>query len=236
MDTFRPPHFDGTNFPYYKARMACHLEAVYLGVWRVTRDRMKPIKNPDKSIKSEEKEMHFNARAKNCLFESFSMDVFNQVFALNTAHEIWLKLQKLHDGTSNVREQKYCLAKQNYDFFIMNDDELVRDMYSRLNLIINELHSIGLTKLDNADTMRKIISMLPQKKYASFITILHNMEDLSTMTLVIVIGRIVAFEMSWKMGQEEASSSSKGKALTCSEKKKMKGKQVETIFLLHLRP
>ena len=76
----------------------------------------------------------------------------------------------------------------------MNDDELVRDMYSRLNLIINELHSIGLTKLDDVDIMRKIISVLPQKKYTSIITILHNMEDLSTMTLAIVIGKIVAFE------------------------------------------
>ena len=44
------------------------------------------------------------------------------------------------------------------------------------------------------------------------------------MTPGIVIGKIVAFEMSRKMGQEEASSSSKGKALACSEKKKMKGK------------
>ena len=95
MDTSRPPHFDGTNFPYYKARMACCLEAVDLGVWRVTRDGMKPIMNPDKSA-SEEKEIHFNARAKNCLFESFSMDVFNQVFTLNSAHEIWLKLQELY--------------------------------------------------------------------------------------------------------------------------------------------
>ena len=54
------------------------------------------------------------------------------------------------------------------------------------------------------------------------------MEDLSTMTPAIVIGKIVAFEISRKMDQEEASSSSKGKALACSEKKKMKGKQVET--------
>ena len=54
------------------------------------------------------------------------------------------------------------------------------------------------------------------------------MEDLSIITPTIVIGKIVAFEMSWKMGQEEASSSSKGKALACSEKKKMKDKQVET--------
>ena len=64
MDTSRPPYFDGTNFPYYKARMVCHLETVDLGVCRVTRDGIKPIKNPDKPTKSEEKEIHFNARVK----------------------------------------------------------------------------------------------------------------------------------------------------------------------------
>ena len=66
---------------------------------------MKSIKNPDKPTKSKEKEIHFNAWAKNCLFESFSMNVFNQVFTLNTTHEIWLKLQELHDGTSNVHDK-----------------------------------------------------------------------------------------------------------------------------------
>ena len=46
------------------------------------------------------------------------------------------------------------------------------------------------------------------------------MENLSTITPGIVIGKIVAFEMSRKMGQDEASSSSKGKALACGEKKR----------------
>ena len=54
------------------------------------------------------------------------------------------------------------------------------------------------------------------------------MEDLSNMTPGIVIDKLVAFEMSRKMGQEEAPSSSKGKALACSEKKKMKRKKVES--------
>jgi hypothetical protein len=88
MDTHRPPHFDGTNFPYYSARMACYLEAVDLGVWRVTRDGMKSPKNPEKPTTGEEKEIHLNARAKNCLYESLSMDIFNQVFTLKTANEI----------------------------------------------------------------------------------------------------------------------------------------------------
>jgi hypothetical protein len=58
MDTHRPPHFDGTNFPYYSARMACYLAIVDLGVWRVIRDGMKPPKNPEKPTTSEEKEIH----------------------------------------------------------------------------------------------------------------------------------------------------------------------------------
>jgi hypothetical protein len=80
MDTHRTPHFDDTNFLYYSARMTCYLEAVDLGVWRVTCDEMKPPKNLEKPTTSEEKEINLNARAKNCLYESLSMDIFNQVF------------------------------------------------------------------------------------------------------------------------------------------------------------
>ena len=78
IDTARPPYFDGTNISYYKVRMACHLEVVDLGVWRVTRNGIKPIKNLEKPTKSNKKEMHFNAKAKNCLFESLSMDVLTK--------------------------------------------------------------------------------------------------------------------------------------------------------------
>ena len=48
------------------------------------------------------------------------------------------------------------------------------------------------------------------------------MEDLSTMTPSLVIDESVAFEMSHKMGQEEATSSNL--ALTFDDHKKMKGK------------
>ena len=50
MYTSRPSHFDSTNFTYYKARMACHLVVVDLGVWRVTRDGIKiACLNPEKN-------------------------------------------------------------------------------------------------------------------------------------------------------------------------------------------
>jgi hypothetical protein len=199
--------------------MACYQEVVDLGVWRVTRDGMKPPKNLEKPTMSEEKEIHLNARAKNCFYESLSMDIFNQVFTLKTANEIWLKLHELHGSTSNVREQKHCLVLNEYNSFAMKDNELVRDMYSRLNLTINEPNSIDINKLGDADIVRKIISLLPQQRYGSIITILHNMEDLSTMTLTIMIGKIVAFEMSQKMCRRDEPTSSRPYDFACNERK-----------------
>jgi hypothetical protein len=78
----------------------------------------------------------------------------------------------------------------------MKENEPVRDMYSYLNLIVDGLNSIGLTKLEDADIMRKIFSMIPHEKYARVVTILHNKDDLSKMTPALVIGKLVAFEMS----------------------------------------
>jgi hypothetical protein len=69
------------------------------------------------------------------------------------------------------------------------------------------------------DIVRKIISLLPQQRYGSIITILHNMEDLSTMTLTIVIGKIVDFEMSRKMCWGEEPTSSRPYVFACDERK-----------------
>jgi hypothetical protein len=102
-----------------------------------------------------------NARAKNCLYESLSIEIFNQVFTLKNANEIWLKLHELHDNTSNVSEQKHCLVLNEYNSFQINENELVRGMHSRFNLIINELNSIGINKIGDANIVRKIISLLP---------------------------------------------------------------------------
>jgi hypothetical protein len=64
----------------------------------------------------------------------------------------------------------------------MLQNDLVKEMYSHLNLIVHERNAISLIKVSDMDMVQKIISTLPHDKYTSIITILHNMEDLSTMT------------------------------------------------------
>jgi hypothetical protein len=54
---------------------------------------------------------------------------------------------ELHDVTSNVCEKKHFLVLNEYNSFQLKENVLVRDMYSCLNLIINELNSIEINKL-----------------------------------------------------------------------------------------
>jgi hypothetical protein len=61
----------------------------------------------------------------------------------------------------------------------------------------------------------KIISLLPQQRYGTIITILHNMEDLSQMTPTIVIGKNAASEMSRKIRRQEEPTSSRPYAFAC---------------------
>jgi hypothetical protein len=85
---------------------------------------MKPLKNPKKLTMSENKEIHFITRPRNFLYESLSMSIFNKIFTLKTNNEIWLKLHELHDDTSNVHEQKHCLALNEYNSFTVKDHKL----------------------------------------------------------------------------------------------------------------
>jgi hypothetical protein len=56
------------------------------------------------------------------MYESLSLDIFKQIFTLKMANEIWLKLHELHDGTSNVHEQKHCLALNDYNSFTIKEN------------------------------------------------------------------------------------------------------------------
>ena len=72
---------------------------------------MKPLKNPEKPSASDEKELQLNARARYCIFEYISIDVFNQIYA-HKANEILLKLQGHNDmvdgeaGGNRPRQQE----------------------------------------------------------------------------------------------------------------------------------
>jgi len=112
--------------------------------------------------------------------------------------------------------------------FEMLPKENANEMYSRLNVIVEELNGLGLNQMSAVDVARKILCVLPIKKYGHIVTVLHQ-GDLSTTTPTSILGKINAHEMYMLMKpQDDSSSAKKDLALKASHKGKAKKLEVES--------
>jgi hypothetical protein len=183
--------FDGRNFSYWKSQMGAYLDALCPDVWNATKTGYTGALTPE--------QQKWNAKARNAIIEGISEDIFARIDNIDLAHDMWLQLIQLHEGSSKVREQKYYLlrAKYKYDEFKMLPNECCNDMFSRLNLIVKELNSLNVSNLDKGMINRKILMLLPKPKY-NIINSMLQKEDFDEMEVVELVGEIRAHEMcSW---------------------------------------
>jgi hypothetical protein len=126
-----PPELAGKRFTFWAHRMVSYIQAQHHDAWRTT---MYPL--PSVPTESEAK---WNARARNHIFEALDEELFDRIFALETAHEVWMQLKEIHMGNKKIHEEKYELLKVELNEFKMNDDEGVEQMYSRMSVLIQSI-------------------------------------------------------------------------------------------------
>ena len=64
--------------------------------------------------------------------EAFCKDVFNRVRNHKNAHDLWMDICALHEGTRSEREERYHIAMRKLNSFEMLANENANAMYSRL--------------------------------------------------------------------------------------------------------
>ena len=94
--------------------------------------------------------------------------------------------------------------------FEMLPKECANEMYSHLNILVEEVNGLGLTQMQPSDVVRKILSVLPINKYGHIMIVLHQ-GDLSTATPTQILGKINAHEMYMHITPQDGSSSNKKK-------------------------
>ena len=105
-----PPVFDGDDFPYWKIRMEAYLEAIDIGVYKAATQGFPQPRDPTNLVGDEFNYEKWNAKAKNTLFRGLCKDVFNRVRNHKNAHDLWMDICALHEGTRSEREERYHIA------------------------------------------------------------------------------------------------------------------------------
>ena len=67
-------------------------------------------------------------------------------------------------------------------------------MYSRLNILVNEINSLDVKKIDDLELIRKILHSLQRPDYDLVSTILYE-KDLNTLTPNQVLNKVIAHEL-----------------------------------------
>ena len=121
------------------------------------------------------------------MFEAISEEVFARVRSKATAHEIWLELDKIHNGSKKVREEKYQVLKEKLNDLKILPNELVKQMYARLNVLVEDINALEISPLSRSDVMQKILYSLHKPKY-NIVTYSSMRRKLTLLRLAMLSG------------------------------------------------
>ena len=86
--------------------------------------------------------------------------MFNRLFACKNAKELWKTISENHEGTKDVANEKYHVLIDSLNSFKQLDHENVEAIYSRLNVLVNEINSLGVKQIGDMALIRKILHSL----------------------------------------------------------------------------
>ena len=67
----------------------------------------------------------------------------------------------LHERTKSEREERYHLVMKKLNSFEMLPKQNANEMYSRLNVLVEEVNGLGLTQMQPFDVVRKFFECPP---------------------------------------------------------------------------
>ncbi|GKB33524.1 zf-CCHC domain-containing protein [Tanacetum coccineum] len=123
----------------------------------------------------------------------------------NTAKEIWKTLFITHQGNSQFKDNKIDLLVQQYEQFVIFEDESIDNAFARFNTIITSLKSPD-EGYSSKNYVRKFLRALHPKWRAKVMAI-EESKDLTSLSLDELIGNLKVHKMIIKKDSEICSNS-----------------------------
>jgi hypothetical protein len=165
--------------------MKAYLQAKDLDVWRVTNEGMK---------NGTKKEKQFDVIARSIILSSLDVGIFNRVFNCENAHELWKTIKEKNEGSKEVANERYGCLLEEFNSFKQLANENVEAMYSRLNVLVNEINALSVKNITDLNINRKILQSLRKPDYDLVKEIIYEkkLEDLKPSH---ILSKIMAHEL-----------------------------------------
>ncbi|GMP23151.1 hypothetical protein CsSME_00000857 [Camellia sinensis var. sinensis] len=214
----RPPLLDGSNYPFWKARMRSFLKSIDEKVWQsvmngwteptITVDGVTIPKPIDQWDTTDYQNSSWNSKAINSLFCAVTPEEFSRICNCEVAKEAWDILQTIHEGTPSVKRSKLQRLTSSFENLSMKDSETFDEFYAKLSDIVNSSFNLG-EKIPESKVVGKILRSLPDR-FQPKVTAIEEAQDVDNLKLDQLVGNLQTYEAhrNFKKKQKDIAFSS----------------------------
>ncbi|GJW56615.1 zf-CCHC domain-containing protein [Tanacetum coccineum] len=196
------PNEINTDFGAYAQGFETYVKSKDLDLWHViTNGDFQPIQqNPEtkldevipfeKQSDDLKKRLAKNNEAKMVIYNALPRKEYERIFMCNTAKEIWKTLLITHQGNNQVKDNKIDLLVQQYEQFVISEDESIDSAFARFNTIITSLKALD-EGYSSKNYVRKFLRAL-HPKWRAKVTAIEESKDLTSLSFDELIRNLKA--------------------------------------------
>ncbi|GKC68747.1 hypothetical protein Tco_1101345 [Tanacetum coccineum] len=148
-------------------------------------DEVIPIEKQSDDLK---KRLAKNNEAKMVIYNAFPRKENERIFMCNTAKEIWKPLLITHQGNSQVKDNNIDILVQQYEQFVISEDESIDSAFARFNIIITSPKTLN-EGCSIKNYVRKFLRAI-HPKWRAKVTTIEESKDLTSLSLDELIGNL----------------------------------------------
>ena len=214
------PCFDGTHYLSWQRRMKFHLLSIHPLVWRIVETGFSCVDEANPTA-LEKRNRQYNSVAIWAIGNALSRDQFMRICYYKSAKEIWNALRKFNEA---VRESKLRYLRIDMDRLALRKHESPRDMYAKLNNLVNEMKGLGCKEMTDSYVVRRMLRAMAPRN-ANLVFLIREKPNFELLTPLDVLATFLLYDM-----EQKESKIMSGYALPRSSKKAnaaLKAKQVQ---------
>ncbi|GJS69090.1 zf-CCHC domain-containing protein [Tanacetum coccineum] len=167
-----------------------------------------------------------NNEAKMVIYNALPRKEYERIFMCNTAKEIWKTLLITHQGNSQVKDNKIDLLVQQYEQFVISEDESIDSAFARFNTIITSLKALDKGYSGKNYVMKFLRVLHP--KWRAKVTAIEESKDLTSLSLDELIGNLKVHEMIIKKDSKIVKAKVERKSIALKAKKESSDEECST--------
>ncbi|GJT41020.1 retrovirus-related pol polyprotein from transposon TNT 1-94 [Tanacetum coccineum] len=175
----------------------------------------------DKQTDDLKRRLAKNNEAKMVIYNALPRKEYERIFMCTTAKEIWKTLLITHQGNSQVKDNKIDLLVQQYEQFVISEDES-----ARFNTIITSLNALD-EGYSSKNYVRKFLRAL-HPKWRAKVTAIDESKDLTSLSLDELIENLKVYEMIIKKNSKIVKAKFERKFLALKAKKESSYEECST--------